>query len=161
MNEKADRGYQMIRQFRMAGAGTLFVLVAGCAQAPLGIPQQVGPQDTQLAMNSVNVIDRVMLEKKRTDAHGVYDYGKIRIESSGGARSATGTLEAWTTIQNLTDHPQTVQLRTRFFDAAKRPVEDYSAWQRVSLPPKGTGLYKEFSLGTAAAFYYIELKGAE
>lgn len=147
--------------WKIAGAAGLLVMMSGCVQAPLDNPQTVTPTQTQLAMNSVNVIDRNMREKRRADGYGVYEYGKIKVESAGGGRTATGTLEAWTTIQNLTDHPQTVQLRTRFFDEGKRPIEDYSAWQRVSLPPKGTGLYKESSLSSAAAFYYIELKEAQ
>lgn len=152
----------MRNYWKLAGAAGVVLMMAGCAQqAPLGVPQMVGSTDTQLAMNSVNVIDRKMLEKRRTDVAGVYDYGKIRIESSGGGRTATGTLEAWTTVQNLTDYPLTLQAHTRFFDAGKRPVEDYSAWQRIALPAKGTALYKESSLGTAAAFYYIELREAQ
>lgn len=146
---------------KLAGIAGVMVLVAGCVQAPLGTPQLVGSQDTQLAMNSVNVVDQNMLKLRRADGYGVYSYGKIKIESAGGARTATGTLEAWTTVQNLTDYPQTLQLRTRFFDAAKRPIEDYSAWQRLSLPAKGTGLYKESSLSNTAAYYYIEVKEAQ
>lgn len=146
---------------RFAGVAGVTLMVAGCVQAPLANPQLVGSQDTQLAMNSVNVVDQNMLQLRRADGFGVYSYGKIKIESAGGARTATGTLEAWTTLQNLTDYPQTLQLRTRFFDAAKRPIEDYSAWQRLALPAKGTGLYKESSLSNAAAYYYIEVKEAQ
>lgn len=146
---------------KLAGIAGVMMLMAGCVQAPLNTPQLVGSQDTQLAMNSVNVVDKNMLQLRRADGYGVYSYGKIKIESAGGARTATGTLEAWTTLQNLTDFPQTLQLRTRFFDAARRPIEDYSAWQRVVLPAKGSGLYKESSLSNAAAFYYIEVKEAQ
>lgn len=142
----------------VAGAG---LLLSACAIAPLPTPQTVGSNDTQLAMNSVNVIDRNMLEKRRADGYGEYDYGKIRIESSGAARTATGTLEAWTTVQNLTDFPLVLQAHVRFFDAGKRPIENYSAWQRIVLAPKGTALYKESSLSDAAGFYYIEIKEAQ
>lgn len=146
--------------FRKASLCLALIMVAGCQVRALSAPpQQVGPQATQAAMNSVTIIDRTLAEN-RSYRGQEYSYGKIRIESSGGARTATGTLEAWATVQNLTDHPQQLQARTRFFDENKRPLENYSAWQRFSLAPKSLATYKESSLSPAAAFYYVEVSEA-
>lgn len=149
----------LLMKSRMLMAVTgLGLMLTACNTAPLPVPQKVGNSDTQLALNSVNVIDKNLMERRRLDSGVEYDFGKIRIESSGTARTATGTLEAWTMVQNLTDYPLYLQGHVRFLDAQRRPLENYSAWQRISLPPKGTALYKESSLSDAATYYFIELR---
>lgn len=112
----------------IAAAGLSALVMTGCmVKEQLPTPQTAGIVSTQLAMNSVNVIDAKLLAKKKTIVGFVYDYGKILVESSGAGRTETGTIEAFTTLQNLTDYPLNVQARVRFFDENKLPVEEPSA----------------------------------
>lgn len=141
-----------------AFVATSTLALSGCIQAPTATPQTVGIATTGLQMNSVNVIDRRILTIRKTVLGEQYDYGKVLVESSGAARTETGTLAVHTTLQNLTDHPQTLQARARFYDESKFPIEDFSAWQRLNLPPKGVATYREMSLSNRAAFFYIEVK---
>lgn len=146
---------------RIAIPVTLATLISGCIQAPKAVPQTVGLVGTQLAMNSVNVIDKKLLDTRKTVLGQQYNYGKILVESTGASRTETGNLGVYATIENLTDYPQALQARTRFYDESKVPAEDFSAWQRVMLPPRGTGTYKESSLNNRAAYFYIEIKEAQ
>lgn len=144
------------------GLITFFIFSAtACVQAPKAVPQSVGTSTTQLQMNSVNVIDRRMLEVRKTINGEQYNYGKILVESSGASRTETGTLAVYTTIENLTDFPQAIQARTRFYDENRAPVEGFSAWQRIILPARGVDTYREMSLTDRAGFFYIEIKEAQ
>ena len=135
--------------------------VTACVTPPKPVSNKVGTSITELAMNSVNVIDRKMLEQRKTILGTQYDYGKISIGATGASRTATGTLSVHTTIENMTDHTQTLQGRTRFYDENRSPIEDFSAWQRITLPARGSGTYREMSLSNKAGFFYIELKEAQ
>lgn len=138
--------------------GAALAASAGCLKTADPRPQTVGLQSTQLNLNSVNVIDRNILQVRKTLTGQQYDYGKILVESSGASRTATGTLAVFTTLENLTDHPQALQVRTRFYDEGRAPIEDFSAWQRLDLPPRSIGTYRESSLSNRAAFFYVEVK---
>ncbi len=147
---------------RIAVVTTMIGALAACVQTPVKpVPQSVGTTQTQLQMNSVNVIDKRLLEIRKTVAGEQYNYGKILVDSTGAARTETGTLAVYTTLENLTDFPQVIQARTRFYDENKFPIEDFSAWQRLTLPQRGTGTYKEMSLSSRAAFFYIEVREAQ
>ena len=140
---------------------TMLFLTA-CNATPPNLPHQSGVSPTALEMNSVTIIDNKLLEsKKKAFSNQEYGYGKIHIESTGTAQTATGTQEVWVTFTNLTDFPQNIEAHVRFYDKNKRPIEAYSAWKRVLLAPKGTGTYQESSLSDAAAYFYVEVREAQ
>lgn len=142
-------------------AAPLLLALAACT-TPTSLPQKSGLSTTSLEMNSVKIIDRKLVESWYTPlTRREYGYGKVSIESMGMAPTPTGTQEIWVTFTNLTDYPQNLQVRARFFDKDKRPIEDYSAWKRVPMPPKGAVTYKEMSLTPAAAYFYVEAKEAD
>lgn len=151
----------MNRFTKISLATAVALSVTACVTPPKPVSKTVGTSITELAMNSVNVIDRKMLEQRKTILGTQYDYGKISIGATGASRTETGTLSVHTTIENMTDYTQTLQGRTRFYDANRTPIEDFSAWQRITLPPRGTGIYREMSLSDKAGFFYIELKEAQ
>ena len=84
---------------------------------------------------------------------------KIMVQGVYARRTPTSSLEVMTRMVNCTDYPQHVQLRSSFMDEQQFPVENTSAWQRVFLPPRATGVYQETSTGTFDVTYFlIELK---
>ncbi len=135
--------------------------LAGC-QAPQAPHHKVGTSTTALDMDSVTIIDRNLMETRHTPfTKKQYAYGKVGIESMGKAPTATGTQEVWVTFSNYTDHPQNLEVRARFYDSNKRPVEEYSAWKRVHLPPKSNDTFKEMSVSNQAAYFYVEAKESD
>lgn len=121
-----------------------------------------GPVTTSLEMNSVTIIDRDLQQIRVTPfTKQQYRYGKVAVESMGMAPTPTGTQEVWATFTNLTDYPQTLQVRARFYDKDKRPVEEYSAWKRLTLPGKGNDTFKTMSISNQAAYFYVEAKEAQ
>lgn len=123
---------------------------------------KTGPATTTLEMNSVTIIDKNLEQIRVTPfTKRQYSYGKVAIESMGMAPMPTGTQEVWVSFTNLTDYPQTLQVRARFYDKAKRPVEAYSAWKRLTLPGKASDTYKEMSISNQAAYFYVEAKEAD
>jgi len=83
---------------------------------------------------------------------------KIAVETQGGRRTQTGTMEVFATFRNRTDFTTHLEGRVQFFDKDKVPAEGPSAWQRIVLPPNGVAAYKEFSTRVDTAFYYIEVR---
>lgn len=150
----------LLRTSLLLAAPALLAL-GGCT-TPATLPQKSGLSTTTLEMNSVRIVDRKLVESWYTPfTRREYGYGKVSIESMGMAPTPTGTQEIWVTFTNLTDYPQNLQVRARFFDKDKRPIEDYSAWKRVHMAPKGASTYKTMSLTPAAAYFYVEAKEAD
>jgi len=73
--------------------------------------------------------------------------------------SATGTVEVYSQIVNCTDFALNAEARTQFYDVGQAPSEPVSAWKRFSLPPRTSNTYRETSIGTQNASYYmVELR---
>lgn len=105
----------------------------------------------------LNLDTVVILDKALQDGRA----GKLAVETSGGRRTPTGTLEIFAVIRNRTDYPQQIELRSQFFDQLGVPIEGPTAWSRLMLEPNGIQAYKEFSVGTSnVAHYYIEVREA-
>lgn len=84
---------------------------------------------------------------------------KVLVQSVAARRNPTGTVEVFTRLVNCTDFPLQVEGRVQFLDAQQAPVEPISAWQRVYLPARATGVYAESSTDIRrAALYLIELR---
>ncbi len=112
---------------------------------PALLPKVPGSM-TPMPLNAVNIIDPVIINK-------------VMVQESRARRNETGTAQVWTRIANCTDFPQQVELRTHFLDEGQAPAEDASAWQRLMLPPKSIGTYRESSISTIRpAYYYVEMR---
>ena len=107
--------------------------------------------NARLNLDTVAILDK-SLQNDRS--------GKLAIESSGGRRTATNTLEVYATIRNRTDFALQIEGRVQFFDAQGVPVEGPTAWTRVFLDPNGITAYKELSTRIDVVHYYVELREA-
>jgi len=84
---------------------------------------------------------------------------KITVQKHASRKSPTGTMEVWATLKNHTDYPLQIEGRTQFFDKDESPTDVGSTWQRVQLPPKGIGTFRDFSTKLQGVeSYYIELR---
>jgi hypothetical protein len=129
---------------------------------------------TGMSINAVNIVDQSIHTKKiwatycnghkmSTHTEGpnkdnpadYYERFKITVEKHGSERTPTGTLLVYTILRNQTDFPLQVEARTWFMDDKEIPSEKSTAWQRLQLPPKTIGTYKESSTETQNAHYYF------
>lgn len=102
---------------------------------------------TQIDLNAVQFIDRRLTRD-------------VLVEALFARRTATDTLEVTARLVNCTDVPIQIDARSSFLDAAQAPSEPTSAWSRVFLPPRATGIYRETSISRDDVQYYlIELSG--
>jgi hypothetical protein len=84
---------------------------------------------------------------------------KVLVQSVASRRSPTGTVEISTRLMNCTDFPLQVEGRTQFLDEHQQQVEPTSAWQRVHLPARTTGVYTESSTDAQRVqMYLVELR---
>ena len=139
-------------------------LLAGCAQEPAPIcnmnaiaaqrqlaaaPSQVPGGASpllEMPLNSVNITDFAIINK-------------VYVRAVNARRTQTGTVEVYSQIINCTDFPLNAEARTQFYDAGQAPSEPVSAWRRFALPPRSSNTYRETSIGTErAAFYMVELR---
>ena len=84
---------------------------------------------------------------------------KVLVQGLYARRSGVDTVEVIARLINCTDHPLQVEGRTAFMDAAQIPTEPTSAWQRVFLAPRATGIYREISTANqGVANFLVELR---
>lgn len=142
--------------FKTIIAAGCIALLAGC-QAQEGAYMGVRVDDARqpnarIQYDQVVILDKVLQNGKT---------GKIAIEGQGASRTGTGTLKVTVAVRNRTDFPQTLDVRTSFFDSGFGPTEKPSGWTRLHLDPNGTGHYQESSMGAAnVAHYYVEVREA-
>lgn len=116
-------------------------LVAG----PAAIAGEASPV-VEMPLNSVSITDFSIINK-------------IHVRSVNVRRSPTGTVELWSQIMNCTDYPLRAEVRTQFYDKSQAPSEPVSAWKSLYLDPRSNNTYRESSIGTDAARYYmVELR---
>jgi hypothetical protein len=152
---------------------------AACATTdPCMTIMEERPLKSGIEMNSVHIVDssleshRIMAtycegvrlgptaqeQVESGQAADIKTY-KVTVEEYNSRFSPTGTREVWAILRNHTNYPLRVEGRTHFFDSHKAPSEAASAWQRVELPPKGLGTYREFSKGARGVdYYHIEVR---
>ena len=152
-------------------------LLAGCATQktdPCHSFLTDPPLEQGIKMNSVNIIDRSLRSDSvwATYCSGqrvapppggpppaVISRYKITVQKHASRKSPTGTMEVWATLKNHTDYPLQIEGRTQFFDKDESPTDVGSTWQRVQLPPKGIGTFRDFSTRLQGVeSYYIELR---
>jgi len=97
---------------------------------------------TPISLNAVQIGDKKIARK-------------ILIQSIHARRTATNTVEVIVRMVNYTDYEQHVQLRSSFMDGAQIPLESTSAWTRVFIPARSTGVYSEKSISTSDVTYYL------
>lgn len=123
---------------------TPMLTVAAPAEAVLvaPIPGTMNP----MPLNTVSITDAGITNK-------------VLVQAVGARRTETGTVEVWSRLVNCTDFPLQVEGRTQFMNKAQAPVEAPSAWLRIYLPPRATGVYSERSTQTQSAeLYLIEIR---
>ncbi len=132
---------------------SLLITIGGCREydvkegsyAPVRVRDQ-NLQGTQIRWNNVSILDSSI-------------QNKVFVEATNSRRTPTNTLEVWALFRNRTDYPLQLQCRASFYDATQAPVEGPTAWQRVMLPPNGTGHYKNvFSTIVDVGYYNIEVR---
>ncbi|MEO5373316.1 MAG: hypothetical protein H7840_03435 [Alphaproteobacteria bacterium] len=109
--------------------------------APSVIPGESSPV-IEMPLNSVSITDFTITNK-------------VYVRSINARRTATGTVELWSQIINCTDYPLRAELRTQFYDKSQAPAEPVSAWKRIFLDPRSSSTYRESSLGSDTARYYM------
>ena len=140
----------------LAMAGCTTIHVPEGASPGVRVRHPVAPQ-AKIRYNTV-----VILDKSLQDWHRPSDprlrVAKIAVEKTDSNRTRTGTLEAWATLRNRTDHALQIEGRTTFFDKSEDMLEQ-SSWQRVYLPPQGVVRYSGMSThDKTIAYYYIEIR---
>lgn len=147
---------------------TLKILAGGlaalCASACAAAPDITRPhQQTAFAterpqLNTVNIIDGA-LQSTRENRNGTTHVStKLAVEGSGSAPTAAGGREVWVSLRNLTDFPQNVETRVTWYDAAERPVDGPSAWDRLFLTANGGETFSSFSVKPSAVSFYVEIR---
>lgn len=81
----------------------------------------------------------------------------VAVEGQGSGRSPANTLEVWVELRNRADAQQTLSLRTRFYDAARQPLED-TQWTRLFVGARALTSYRALATRADAAYYYVEVK---
>jgi hypothetical protein len=144
-----------ITVFALAAAA----LLAGCAAQPLEEGAKVARRvDDPIAPDARIHYDQVVILDRRLQNDRA---GKLAVERQGARRTPTGTVLVTAQFRNRTDYTQAIEARVSFFDAGLLPVEKTSAWNRVILPPNGTGVYEEVSTRTSdVAHYLVEVREA-
>ncbi len=164
---------------RTAIALSACLWAAACATPnPCMTIMEERPLESGIKMNSVHILDsslesgRIMATycegvrmgpsaQEQVDSGQAADIRtyKITVEEYNSGLTATGTREVWAILRNHTNFPLTVEGRTQFFDSREVPNGDPTAWQRVQLPPKSIGTYRDVSKQTSGAdYYHIEIR---
>ena len=85
---------------------------------------------------------------------------KMVVEGLFARRTETDTVEVSARFVNCTKRQITIRARSSFMDDVQYPVEPASAWQRITIQPFATGLYREKSMKRDEVKYYlIEIAG--
>ena len=123
--------------------------ITGCPR-PENNPPQVGWQEAggDTPFNTVQIGDPWIASN-------------ISVGNSGGRRSPTGTLEVFAILKNKSGRPVSFEARARFFEENGMPLDEDSAFERVSISPRGTGTFRALSMTPAARHYVIEVRAAQ
>ena len=142
------------------GAG----LLGACAQQPAPIcnMEAISKQRQLVAVPSLVPFGASPLLEMPLNSVSVTDFAivnKVFVRAVNARRSPTGTVEVYSQIVNCTDFPLQAEARTQFYDAQQAPSEPVSAWKRFAMPARSSSTYREFSVGTESAqFYMVELR---
>lgn len=99
-----------------------------------------------IPLNSVQIVDKNIRRK-------------VLVQGLFARRTGTDTLEIIARIANCSDYPLQVEGRTSFQDGLQIPTEPVSAWQRVFLPPRSLGTYREVSTNNSdVKTFLVELR---
>jgi hypothetical protein len=136
------------------------VAMAGCierTEVHEGPSPGVRVNDDRAPNARLNLDTVAILDKSLQDEEG----GKLAVESTGGRRTATGTLEVYAVLRNRTDHRLQIEGRAQFFDDVGVPVEGPTQWRRMFLDPNSINAFKELSTRTTdVAHFYVEIREA-
>lgn len=80
---------------------------------------------------------------------------QVLVEGLFARRTDTDTVEVTARLVNCTDKALQVQARSSFMDVTQAPTEPTSTWTQVFIPPRGTGTYRERSMGREDVKYYL------
>lgn len=108
---------------------------------PSMIPNGISPV-LEMPLNSVSIVDKDIINK-------------VFVRAVTTRRTPTGTVEVASQVINCTDYPLNAEARVQFYDEAQVPSEPVSAWKRFALPPRTSNTYRESSVGTKSAQYYM------
>lgn len=81
----------------------------------------------------------------------------LSIQRLYASRTPTNTVSVTARFISCSDTPFNIRVRTSFVDANQIPTEPVSAWKAVSLQPRLTAVYSEYSTSRNAALYLIEV----
>lgn len=113
----------------------------GLVSVPSRVPGVSSPL-TEMPLNSVSITDKAVIDK-------------IYVRTASARRTPTGTVEVVAQIINCTDHPLNIEGRTQFFDRDQVAAEPVSGWKRLHMAPRTSNAYRESSIGTEKAQYYM------
>lgn len=112
---------------------------------PAAVPGEASPL-LEMPLNSVSILDHAIMQK-------------VFVRSVSSRRTPTGTVEVVSQVVNCTDYPLNLEARTQFYDPGQTASEPVSAWKRFAMPARSSNTYRESSLGTRnAAFYMVEMR---
>lgn len=120
-------------------------ITPGAPALVANVPRAMTPID----LNAVQFIDKSITRS-------------MVVEGLFARRTETDTVAVTARFVNCTDRPLQILARSSFMDVTQAPTDPASAWTRVFLPPRGTGVYQEKSIGREQVQYYlIEISRAD
>lgn len=141
------------------------IVISGlCACTSTAIPlpppahQQQAFATASPRLNTVNIIDDALQQTHLKRDGSTHIDTKLAVEGAGQAVLETGAREVWVTLRNLTDYPQNVETRVTWYDAAEKPVDGPTAWDRLMIPANGAETYTNPSVHPAAQAFYVEVR---
>ena len=135
-----------------------FTLISCMSNGKRTSPDQMAAPVT---MNSIVFVDHSLNNTTTTNIFG-YEYFtqniRVSVQRSGIKPSDTGLAEVWVMLKNHSSSAVQLEGRVQFFDQAKSPSENMSAWQRVYVPANSTVVYKELAINRSSSYYQIEFR---
>lgn len=134
-----------------AGCASQPPLVAECSKkitgdrtGPALVGEEYGRQATPIPLDSVQFSNWNVAKS-------------VAVQRLFAARTATNTVQVTARFVSCSDAPVSLLVRTSFVDGNQAPTEPASGWRPISVQPRMTGSYTEFSTSTNVANYLIEI----
>ena len=148
-----------VSRLTATAALALTMALAGCSTpAPEGGYRIDNQNNVSPTLNTVRVIDSSLARYKnrRWQVATPLDVERVNL-----SKSETGFTRISVELRNKIGEPIPLEVRTSWYDASGRPVDDAASWTRVFAQPMSMVLYEQVSSSPAASQYYVEVRAAQ